>query len=251
MSRTIWTLSGGASNFHKLEGQFLRVVESQFRNSTRKLVDSDAEQAVLEQAIDTAKNPVPAGFASLHYLLYTPFRHPPLRNGSRFGTRFERGIFYGAREIECALAEVAYYRFVFLEGTAAQLGKVETELTAFRFSIRAQRAIDLTAAPFARFEARISSKTDYARSQQLGRELRDAGAQAFLYVSARAESRGTNLGILENVFSAHGPTDEKMWRCTASRDKVELRLQRLLEEARHVFLREQFLVRGTLPAPAI
>ena len=251
MSRTIWTLCGGASSFDKLEGQFVRVVESQFRNSTRKLVDSDDEQAVLERAIDTAKNPVPAGFESLHYLLYTPFRHPPLRNGSRFGTRFERGILYGAREIQCALAEVAYYRLVFLEGTAAPLGEVETELTAFRFGIRAQRAVELTAAPFSRFEARISSKTDYARSQQLGQELRAAGAQAFLYVSARAEGRRINLGVFENVFSARGPTGERMWRCTASREKVELRLNRLLEEERHVFLRSQFLVRGALPAPAV
>ena len=251
MSRTIWTLCGGASSFRKLEGQFLRVVESQFRNSTRKLVDSDAEQAVLEHCIDTAKNPVPPGFERLHYLLSTPFRHPPLRNGSRFGTRFERGILYAAREIACALAEVAYYRLVFLEGTAAQLGEVETELTAFRFGVRAQRAVDLTAAPFARFEPRISSRTDYASSQQLGRQMREAGAQAFLYVSARAQGRGINLGVFENVFTARGPSDERMWRCTASRDKVELRLQRLLEEERHLFLRDQFLVRGTLPAPAV
>jgi hypothetical protein len=251
VSRTIWTLCGGASSFQKLEGQFLRVVESQFRNSTRKLVDSDAEQAVLEQAIDSAKNPVPAGFERLHYLLYTPFRHPPLRNGSRFGTRFERGIFYGAREIACALAEVAYYRLVFLEGTAAPLGELETELTAFRFGIRAQRAVDLTAAPFARFEPRISSKTDYARSQQLGQEMRAAGAQAFLYVSARAEGRGVNLGVFENVFAPRGPSHEQRWRCSASREQVDLRLNQLIEEKRYVFVREQFLVRGALPAPAV
>ena len=251
MSRTIWTLCGGASSFRKLEGQFLRVVESQFQNSTRKLVDSDAEQAVLEQLIDTAKNPVPPGFENLHYLLYTPFRHPPLRNGSRFGTRFERGILYGAREIGCALAEVAYYRLVFLEGTEAQLGEVETALTAFRFGIRAQRAVDLTLAAFSRFEARISSKTAYAASQQLGREMRAAGAQAFLYVSARAAGRSVNLGVFDNVFAPRRPGGERRWRCTASREKVELRLQRLLEEERHVFLREQFLVKGALPAPAV
>lgn len=251
MSRTIWTRCGGTSSLQRLEGHFYRVVESQFRNSTRKLVDSDDEQAVLEQLIDTAKNPVPEGFESLHYLLYTPFRHPPLRNGSRFGTRLQRGMLYGARETACALAEVAYYRLVFLEGTAAKLGELETELTAFRFGIRAQRGVDLTAAPFARHEREISSKVDYSPAQQLGAEMREAGVEAFLYVSARAEGRGINLGVFENVFAPRKPSDERMWRCTASREKVELRLNRLLEEERHTFLREQFLVAGALPAPAV
>ena len=251
MSRTIWTRCGGTSSFRKLEGHFFRVVESQFRNSTRKLVDSDGEQAVLEQLIDTAKNPIPEGFDNLHYLLYTPFRHPPLRNGSRFGTRFERGILYGARETACALAEVAYYRLVFLEGTAARLGEIQTELTAFRFGIKAQRGVDLTAPPFARAGPAISSPDDYSRAQQLGQEMRAAGAQAFLYVSARAAGRGINLGVFENVFSPRKPSDERMWRCTASRERVELRVNRLLEEEKHVFPRAQFLVKGALPAPAV
>ena len=55
------------------------VVEAQHRNATRRLVDSDAEQELLESLIDRVKPPVPAGaeFQGLHYLLLTPFRHPP------------------------------------------------------------------------------------------------------------------------------------------------------------------------------
>jgi hypothetical protein len=89
--------------------------------STRKLVDSDDEQQVLEGLIDTAKPPWPTGrrFVGLHYLLATPFRHPPLRYGSRFGTRRERGIFYCAEEQATVLAEKAYYVLLFLEGTEA------------------------------------------------------------------------------------------------------------------------------------
>ena len=95
----------GGRGVRALGGRFHRVVEAQFRNSTRKLCDSDEEQEVLEKLIDErAKAPVPAGFEALHYLLYTPFRHPPLRNGSRFGTRQERGILYGARELPTAFA---------------------------------------------------------------------------------------------------------------------------------------------------
>src|SRR5207244_11296246 len=127
-------------------GRVCRVVKAQFRSATRKLVGWEAEQGVFEELIDRrAKLPVPAGFEGLHYLLYTPFRHPPLRNGSRFGTRLLRGILYGARELPTALAEVAYYRLVFLDGSAADLGDLHLDLTAFWFGISATRGVDLSA----------------------------------------------------------------------------------------------------------
>ncbi|TMA12328.1 MAG: RES domain-containing protein [Deltaproteobacteria bacterium] len=134
MSPSIWTRCAGRSEIRRLAGRFRRVVEAQFRNSTRKLVDSDDEQRALEELLDVkAKLPVPAGFEGLHYLLYTPFRHPPLRHGSRFGTRGERGILYAARELPTVFAEVGYYRLVFLEGTAAPLSPIQVELTAFSY----------------------------------------------------------------------------------------------------------------------
>src|SRR5438477_4746781 len=158
MSPTIWTRCAGNSKKRPVSGTFRRVVEAQFRNSTRKLVDSDTEQAVLEELLDAhAKPPVPPEFAGLHYLLSTPCRHPPLRNGSRFGTRRERGILYGAPELPTAFAEVAYYRLLFLEGTAAKIAPLTVELTAFSFRISAARGVDLSDAPFREFEARISS----------------------------------------------------------------------------------------------
>jgi hypothetical protein len=250
MSPSIWTQC--AARFSRLAGSFRRVVESQFVNSTRKLLDSDAEQAVLEELLDTrAKLPVPLGFENLHYLLYTPFRHPPLRNGSRFGTRQERGILYGSRDLPTAFAEVAYYRLLFLEGTAANLGTVQVELTAFRFGIAAPRGVDLTRPPFTKFEPQLSSKVDYRAAQELGREMRAAGAQCCVYVSARAASRGANLAVFENVFSPRRPSGEERWSCATSRARVEFKAATLLGEAASLsFAREQFEVDGKLPAPA-
>ena len=252
MSPSIWTRCAGPSRVRRLAGTFRRVVEAQFRNSTRKLVDSDQEQALLEELLDThAKLPVPEGFAGLHYLLYTPFRHPPLRNGSRFGTRRERGILYGARELPTAFAEVAYYRLLFLEGSDAALGVITVELTAFAFGVAAGRGVDLTRAPFAEFEAEISSKTSTAASQQLGRELREAGVECCLYVSARDPGRGHCLAVFANVFKPQRPSGEERWTCAASRARVEFSSGSLLRKAAgHAYERSQFLVRGRLPAPA-
>ncbi|TMA27152.1 MAG: RES domain-containing protein [Deltaproteobacteria bacterium] len=253
MSPSIWTRCAGPSRARALKGSFSRVVEAQFRNSTRKLVDSDEEQRLLEELLDArAKLPVPAGFEGLHYLLYTPFRHPPLRNGSRFGTRGQRGILYGAHELPAALAEVAYYRLVFLEGTRADLGTVFTELTAFEFGIAVRRGIDLSRPPFRSHEAEISSPVRYDASQLLGAEMRAAGVEACLYVSARARPRALNLAVFENVFNPSRPTAEERWSCRAARARVEFRSEQLVkDERRHSFSREQFEVAGKLPTPAL
>src|SRR3954470_4873943 len=136
MSSSIWMQCGGASNARALETEPWRVVEAQHQVSTRKLVESDEEQRLLEELIDAAKPPERTR-SRLHYLLFTPFRYPPLRHGSRFGTRHEPGIWYGSESLHTAFAEVAYYRLLFLEGTRARLEPLETTLTAFSVNVRA------------------------------------------------------------------------------------------------------------------
>ena len=131
MPSNIWTRCGGRSNLRRLAGRAWRVVESQHLFSTRKLVDSDEEQRLLEQLIEDVKPPsgAPPG---LHWLLSTPFRYPPLRHGSRFGTRAERGIWYGSRTRATAFAEKAYYLLLFLAGTSADLTPLETDVSIFQ-----------------------------------------------------------------------------------------------------------------------
>src|SRR5690625_4094619 len=92
------------------------MVESQEQVATSRLVASLARQAVLEELLEASKPPVPLEVTGLGYLLATPFRYPPLRHGSRFGSRDEPSLFYGSRGLPPLLAEVAYYRFVFWKG---------------------------------------------------------------------------------------------------------------------------------------
>ena len=62
------------------------------------LVDSVAEQAVLERLVEASKPPVPREVArlGLHWLLFTPFRYAPPPGGSRFRGPNDTGVFYGA-----------------------------------------------------------------------------------------------------------------------------------------------------------
>src|SRR6267143_1589227 len=111
MSSSIWTRCEGRSRLRRLRGEAWRVVEDQ-------------------------------------YLFLTPFRYPPLTRGSRFRTRAEAGVWYGAREQRTAFAEAAYYRLLFLEGTAAAIGSLELDLSAFRAAFETPRGAAPTRGPF-------------------------------------------------------------------------------------------------------
>ena len=250
MSSSIWTRCGGASELRPLRLEPWRVVEAQHRVSTRKLVDTLEEQALLEDLIESAKPPDPTS-GRLHYLLAAPFRYPPLRHGSRFGTRAERGIWYGSETQRGAFAEVAYYRLVFLEGTHADLGPVSTQLTAFRAQARSERGVDLVAPPFAAYRDVIASPVDYTETQALGRAMREAGVELFRYPSARAADE-VNVGAFSpSVFAGSRPRSLETWQCTATRALVEFVKLDYFRRSAFSFAREAFLVEGRLPTPAV
>jgi hypothetical protein len=250
MSSSIWTRCAGDSEIRPLRRTPWRVVESQHQVSTRKLVDSAAEQALLEELIETAKPPAIADTA-LHYLLHTPFRYPPLRHGSRFGGRRERAIWYGSETMRTAFAETAYYRLLFLDGTEADLGSLTTELTAFSVRVRSARGVDLVSPPFTAHRAAIASPVSYAESQALGAAMREAGVELFRYPSARDSAGGVNVGVFApSVFGKAQPQAFETWQCTATRERVDFVTRGFAARGVHEFERGQFLVGGTLPAPA-
>src|SRR5438876_318428 len=152
------------------------------RQLGRILGSSEASVSRLHR--ERALRPAGREAERLHYLRFTSFRYPPLRRGSRFGSRGERGIWYGAESLRAAFAEVAYYRMLFLEGTQADLGSIDADLTAFTARVKTKRGVDLTASPFDHWRAALASKTSYAATQPLGSAMREAAVEAFRYVSA-------------------------------------------------------------------
>jgi hypothetical protein len=250
MSSIIWTQSAGSSEIRPLAVEAWRVVEAQHRVATRKLVDSDAQQALLEDVLEAYKPPLRGG-DRLHYLLFTPFRYPPLMHGSRFGTRWEPGLWYGALELRSAFAEAAYYRLLFLEGTEADLGLVETDLSAFRARISTDRGADLTTGPFDGWTDALASKTSYTATQPLGTAMREAGVEAFCYTSARDGAGGVNVGVFTpGAFASRRPRELQNWHSAATRAAVEITKHDYFSRTGFRFPREDFLVDSVLPHPA-
>ena len=242
---------GAAAPVVELEGELVRLVESQEQIATNRLVDTLEEQALLESLLETSKPPLPEIARNLHYLLATPFRYPPLQHGSRFGRRHEPSLFYAALRIPTVLAESAYYRFVFWHGMAAPPpSPLTTQHTLFGARWRCVRGMRLQAPPFEPWRGTLTDPADYAATQQLGHALRTAGIEGFEYISARDRSGGLNVALFTpTALAARRPHFTQAW--LAETNGIEVRFYCQEERLVHRYALEQFMAAGRLPMPAI
>lgn len=246
----IWAACSARATPIPLDGTILRLVESQEQVATNTLVRTLAEQALLEDLLEASKPPLPATARTLHYLLATPFRYPPLPWGSRFGRRFEPGVFYAARSLETVLAESAYYRFVFWAGmTEPPPAPLDTRHTLFSATIATRRGLRLQDPPFDEFADTLTDRRSYDATQALGSALREAGVEAFEYRSARDPGGGINVALFEPAALATDKPDIlDEWLCETTADRVTY-YSRPGGGIRE-YPRSDFLVDGALPHPA-
>ena len=211
----MWTPRALASEARAWSGQLWRVVESQSRISTMKLVDTVAEQAFLEAVLDSSKPMIPASCDGLHYLLATPFRYAPYRTGSRFRRAGQRdGCFYAAERVETALSEEAFYRLrFFLDSPATKRPENPQERTAFRIDAATENAIDLTEPRLDHDAADWTHLTNYAPCQDLADLARTTVVEAIRYRSVRDPDGGANLALLSPAaFRRITPDVTETWR---------------------------------------
>lgn len=136
MSPSIWTQCGGKKRFKKLSLQVFRVVQPQTQKALYKLVDNLEESDILEELLESSKPPKPSDDLTDEKLIFTPFRYPPLKHGSRFGSGHERGIWYGAPEVMTDFYEVIYYRYLFREHSPGLKSRVQIlSMTSFEVKI--------------------------------------------------------------------------------------------------------------------
>lgn len=238
---SIWIESEAIKSVTSLNLEPWRMVEAQHVSSARDLVDSREEHELLEQLLDNAK---PKIANNTHYLIFTPFRYPPLNYGSRFGSIYEQSLWYGSINLLTALAEVAFYRLKFFADTSADLQYIEIPMTAFKAYIQTEKGIDLTASHFEKYQDKLSNKTCYTDSQILGAEMRDANIEAFVFRSARDKTFGKNVAAFTpDIFKMKDNqyiTDMQNWRCIANQNLIEFTRDDLLCRKHHEFFKEEF-----------
>ncbi|QID19819.1 RES family NAD+ phosphorylase [Nitrogeniibacter mangrovi] len=200
------------------------MVEAQHVASTMKIVDSPAEQDVLEALLDGAKPALPPEAEPLDYLLATPFRYPPLPGGSRFRSGIDPGVFYGADTVATAGAELGYWRWRFLHD-AVDLERLEpVPHTAFGAEV-ATTTVDVRCAPFDRDAEAWTHPTDYRHTQAFARVARSARVGGILYRSVRSAVPAWCLALLTPAGFAHRKplAATQTWWLAVSVDGVQWR----------------------------
>ena len=220
MSSTTWTPQGVRSRAARYAADAWRAVEAQHVVSTRALVDTLDEQAMLEKLLDEGKPRRPAGTAKLHYLLFTPFRYRPTRHGSRFRAPNDPGVFYAADAVRTACAELGYWRWRHLADSPALASMPVKPQTVFRVRLAAS-SVDLRAAPFAAARARWTDADDYGACQAFARVAREAAVQAIRYESVRDAGRGGCVALLDPAgFAKPEPLEQQTWMLSVTRERV-------------------------------
>ena len=199
-----------------------RAVEAQHVASTMALVDTVAEQAVLERLVESSKPPVPRDVAqaNLHWLLFTPFRYAPPPGGSRFRGPNDPGVFYGADHARTACAEVGYWRWRHLRDTPALAAMPPRSQTVFKVPV-AGSAVDLRDPPFDRDRATWTDRSDYTACQAIGRVVREARVQLLRHESVR-DSRHGGCGVVLDAaaFASRVPTEQQGWILSVTQTRV-------------------------------
>jgi hypothetical protein len=237
-----WDLCKDNELIKPLSAEPWRVVEAQHVLSSRDLVDSREEHDLLEELLEDSK---PSINKEKNYLIFTPFRYPPLKYGSRFGRTFEPSLWYGSLELETAFTEVAYYRFKFLNDTQANLGYLEISMTAFTAFLNTERGVDLTEHPFQEYLPQITDKKAYEYSQMLGTSMRDHEIEAFIYPSARSKKAANNVAAYTpSVFKLKKNqyvNNQQTWICLANKQAIEFTRIGILGKERFTFTENYFL----------
>jgi hypothetical protein len=220
VSSTTWTLRAVASEARRTQVKPWRAVESQHRASTLTLVDSFAEQALLEDLIEQAKPPIPEEARTLDYLLATPFRYPPSPYGSRFRTLADPGVLYAANEIRTACAEAGYWRWRFMMDSPALLEMPAVSRTLFQSWVSGS-TIDLRAKPFAKDRSKWTHPNDYSHCHAIARLAREAQVQLIAYESVRDPDHGGCVAVLTPAaFAKRSPIKQESWLLTVTQNRV-------------------------------
>ncbi|MGM0594275.1 MAG: RES family NAD+ phosphorylase [Pseudomonadota bacterium] len=246
----LWKTCGLEAAIQPIGGELYRLVESQEQVATMELVDNLEDQGLLEEMLDAAKPPPPAGSEHLHYLLYTPFRYPPLKYGSRYGARHEPSLFYGGLMPATVMAEAAYYRFVFWQGMhTSPISPIRSQHTLFSAEYATKCGIKLQEGACTSHRETLTDPSDYRVTQELGSAMREAEIGAFEFPSARCPDMGTNVALFTpSVFVADKPKEMQSWLCETDSETVIF--SQAHSRTLYRFSIETFLVEGKLPWPA-
>lgn len=201
-----------------------RGVEAQHVVSTMRLVDTPAEQDLLEALLEGSKPRMPPSAQPKHYLLATPFRYSPA-HPSRFRPKHSRGQWYGAQNVYAACAEVAYWRHRFILDSAGMLDQVLLTEHSFFEAVLEGAAVDLMEPPWVQARGEWIHGSDYTANHAVAAEALRREVQWLSYESVRAPGERCAVALdLDCLYEPEQGLDRTIqrWVCKATRHSVML-----------------------------
>lgn len=205
------------------ERSLWRGVEAQHRVATLRLVDDLHEQHILEELLEASKPARPPHGPGQHYLLWTPFRYTSPWP-SRFRRAGDAGAWYGADTPATVAAELAYWRWRFVDDAESLHEQaVITEHTFFQARF-AGTELDLTAKPWSRHRSHWRDPDDYAHCHALADHARrlQPGPQSIRYESARLEGAVCQVVFEPGTLRMAAGGRQQNWLCKITRARVLL-----------------------------
>lgn len=196
-------------------------MEAQHVVATRALVDTLAEQELLEALLEDSKPPIPEPCSKLDYLLQTPFRYPPFHYGSRFRSVTDPGVWYGAEHLRTSCAELGYWRWRFVTDSRG-LERLDGVAHTLYRALGRGSTVDLRRKPFVRDGEAWRSPGDYSACQQLARSARAAEVRIIRYASVRDPEHGGCAAVLDcrAFVGAGGVRERQSWFLSVDRQRA-------------------------------
>jgi len=199
-----------------------RAVEAQHLNATMRLVDTLAEQFLLEQLLETSKPPLPPSAMGQHFLLSTPFRYTSPQP-SRFRAAHHPGVWYGAFDRQTACTEVGYWRWrFFMDSTSLSQGELQTEHSLFQAKVQGL-CIDLAHSPWLLMSPQWQDPNNYTHCQALAQECRAQNIEWISYTSSRQPQGQCAAVLVSHALTMHKAQMVETWHCRITRSSVIFR----------------------------
>ena len=199
-----------------------RMVETQEAAATLHIVDNMEEQALLEEMIERVKPAYRVGTENMHYLLKTAFRYPPLKYGSRFGTRSMPSFFYASEQARTSLAESAHYRFVLLDDMLEPYADpIDSRHCLFSVRIRTQKCLDLYSQQFKSVRSKMIDPDDYSFCQSIGAWATHSREVDMIRFESARQADSANVAIAEpTAIASKTPLATQSWLCRTTANSV-------------------------------
>ncbi len=239
--------SGPDGPFTPYRGNVWRMIEGQVRPATMRVVDTDAEQAVLEDILEAAKPPVPDPCQHLDYQFWSPFRYGRYPRASRFRRAGPTaGVWYGSEHPLAAVAESAWGALRFFAASKdTPMPRWPVAYTAVMADIQAGASIDLMRPEMAG-QGKWADPVDYTDCLALADRVRVRGCQAIRYGSVRDPDHRANLAVLDcAAFAQSAPIARQTWHILLRPKLVRAHCETLRQRHMLVVGKTQFIHPGS------